>query len=118
MHPLPVVAVVFVLSVVHFMAAAAPVAPAKPKVLLLDPEGLSATRQRLQAHDANLIPAWTKLEAEAREALKAGPFSVVDEFIPPGGTRHDYMSQAPYFWPNPETTNGLPYVRRDGERNP
>jgi hypothetical protein len=28
------------------------------------------------------------------------------------------MSQAPYFWPNPKTANGLPYIRRDGERNP
>jgi len=28
------------------------------------------------------------------------------------------MSQAPYFWPNPATPDGLPYVRRDGERNP
>jgi hypothetical protein len=28
------------------------------------------------------------------------------------------MSQAPYFWPNPNTANHLPYVRRDGERNP
>jgi hypothetical protein len=28
------------------------------------------------------------------------------------------MSQAPYFWPNPKTSNGLPYIRRDGERNP
>ena len=37
---------------------------------------------------------------------------------PPSGDKHDYMSQAPYFWPNPKTPNGLPYVRRDGERNP
>jgi DNA-binding CsgD family transcriptional regulator len=28
------------------------------------------------------------------------------------------MSLAPYFWPNPNTPNGLPYVRKDGERNP
>ncbi len=28
------------------------------------------------------------------------------------------MSVAPYFWPDPDTTNGLPYIRRDGERNP
>lgn len=28
------------------------------------------------------------------------------------------MSQAPYFWPNPATPDGLPYVGRDGERNP
>src|SRR5882762_8795486 len=28
------------------------------------------------------------------------------------------MSQAPYFWPDPKKPNGLPYIRRDGERNP
>ena len=28
------------------------------------------------------------------------------------------MSQAPYFWPNPNKPDGLPYIRRDGERNP
>ncbi len=28
------------------------------------------------------------------------------------------MSQAPYFWPDPTKSNGLPYIRRDGERNP
>jgi hypothetical protein len=28
------------------------------------------------------------------------------------------MSQAPYFWPNPKTRDGLPYIRKDGERNP
>jgi hypothetical protein len=28
------------------------------------------------------------------------------------------MSQAPYFWPDPKSPNGLPYIRRDGERNP
>jgi len=28
------------------------------------------------------------------------------------------MSIAPYWWPNPNTPNGLPYIRRDGEVNP
>jgi len=28
---------------------------------------------------------------------------------------HDYASFGPYWWPNPDTPNGLPYVRRDGE---
>ena len=27
------------------------------------------------------------------------------------------MSQAPYFWPDPSKPGGLPYIRRDGERN-
>ena len=28
------------------------------------------------------------------------------------------MSMGPYWWPNPASSNGLPYIRRDGERNP
>jgi len=38
--------------------------------------------------------------------------------IPPSGDKHDYMSQAPYWWPNPNSPDGLPYIRRDGQRNP
>jgi hypothetical protein len=37
---------------------------------------------------------------------------------PPSGDKHDYMSQAPYWWPDPSQPDGLPYVERDGERNP
>jgi hypothetical protein len=52
-------------------------------------------------------------------ALTEGPFSVMDKTAtPPSGDKHDYMSQAPYFWPDPGKPNGLPYIRRDGERNP
>jgi hypothetical protein len=55
----------------------------------------------------------------ADQAKTAGPFSVVNkEATPPSGDKHDYMSQAPYWWPNPQTPTGLPYIRRDGERNP
>lgn len=38
--------------------------------------------------------------------------------MPPSGDKHDYMSQAPYWWPDPSKPDGLPYIRRDGERNP
>jgi hypothetical protein len=51
--------------------------------------------------------------------MQLQPVSVVyKNATPPSGDKHDYMSQAPYFWPNPNTPNGLPYIRRDGERNP
>ncbi|KAJ3330662.1 hypothetical protein HDU76_005125 [Blyttiomyces sp. JEL0837] len=32
--------------------------------------------------------------------------------------KHDYLSLARYYWPNPLTFDGLPYVRRDGQVNP
>ncbi len=45
--------------------------------------------------------------------------SVMDKTItPPSGDRHDYMSQAPYWWPDPAKSDGKPYVRKDGKRNP
>jgi hypothetical protein len=63
--------------------------------------------------------ALAKLEREAQRALTSGPFSVTSKSVtPPSSDKHDYMSQAPYFWPDPSQPNGLPYIRRDGERNP
>lgn len=44
--------------------------------------------------------------------------TVYKKLIPPSGDPHDYMSMGPYWWPNPDTPDGLPYVRRDGLRNP
>ena len=38
--------------------------------------------------------------------------------IPPSGDRRDYMTLSPYWWPDPRSPDGLPYIRRDGERNP
>ncbi|MDB6017627.1 MAG: hypothetical protein JWR19_2116 [Pedosphaera sp.] len=90
-----------------------------PRVFLLDGKYLQATRQRIQDGDKSLAPAVARLEQDAKEALITGPFSVTSKKLtPPSGDKHDYMSLAPYFWPNPDTTNGLPYIRRDGERNP
>jgi len=64
-------------------------------------------------------PPLAKLERDAQKALNVGPFSVTTKAVtPPSGDKHDYMSQAPYFWPDPKSPNGLPYIRRDGERNP
>ncbi len=30
---------------------------------------------------------------------------------------HDYVSYASYWWPNPNASDGLPYIRKDGIRN-
>lgn len=90
-----------------------------PRVFLVDARTLSENRQRVRAGDKTFDAALARLEGDARKALGAGPFSVVSKSAtPPSGDRRDYMSQAPYFWPDPKRPGGLPYVRRDGERNP
>jgi hypothetical protein len=89
------------------------------RVFLLDAGHLEAVKARARGGDKSLMPALMKLEREAQNALGSGTFSVVTKAAtPPSADKHDYMSQAPYFWPNPQTANGLPYLRRDGERNP
>lgn len=61
----------------------------------------------------------SRLLQEADLALQRGPYSVVDKLsLPPSGDKHDYFNPAPYYWPNPNTPNGLPLVLRDGERIP
>jgi Alginate lyase len=55
----------------------------------------------------------------ADKALAAGPFSVMQKArVPPSGDKHDFLTIAPYWWPDPSKHGGLPYVRRDGETNP
>jgi Alginate lyase len=91
---------------------------ATPRVFLLDATQLRLMRQRIHDGDKTIASAWAKLERDAQEALSVGPFSVVNkERTPPSGDKHDYLSQAPYFWPDPKSPSGLPYIRRDGERN-
>jgi hypothetical protein len=67
--------------------------------------------------------AWTldavrRLRAEADKRLTQGPWTVTSER--PRGIDldpHEYYSEAPYWWPNPESPDGS-YVRRDGQVNP
>jgi hypothetical protein len=87
--------------------------------LLLDPAHIEHVRAHGAKGDASIEGAIATLEADARKALAIEPMSVMDKSItPPSGDRHDYVSQAPYWWPDPSRPDGKPYIRKDGERNP
>ncbi len=71
---------------------------------------------RCLAADARARAALTAECAAPRRAPLAG---VTDKPAPaPSGSRHDYVSIAPYWWPDPARPGGLPWMRRDGEVNP
>ena len=60
-----------------------------------------------------------QLRRDAEVALARGPYSVVEKTtLPPSGDPHDYWYPSPYWWPDPESADGLPFVRRDGQRIP
>src|SRR5207302_521491 len=95
--------------------------PAAAPTLMLDGTRLALNRYQL-AHDtasARLRSQLATLRKFADDALTAGPWAVTDKTqVPPSGDKHDYLSQAPYWWPNPNTPDGCPYIRKDGQRNP
>lgn len=93
-----------------------------PRVFLLDSRTLHENKLKLsdsKTIDLATKTAFEKLKRDAQKALKIEIASVTTKSAtPPSGDKRDYMSQAPYFWKNPNTKDGFPYVRRDGERNP
>lgn len=69
--------------------------------------------------DPALANVVERLILDAEDALTRGPYSVTDKTtLPPSGNANDYWHPAPYWWPNPDTQDGLPYIRKDGERVP
>ena len=77
--------------------------------------------EKLPSHNIDEIEVgnYKQLLQKADKLLTVEPFSVVNKKgVPPSNSKHDYMSIGPYWWPNPDTENGLPYLRKDGEINP
>ncbi|MEC0227555.1 alginate lyase family protein [Paenibacillus alba] len=60
---------------------------------------------------------WIIQQADA--SLEATPIPITSARAAKSeGGLHDYYSNGDYWWPNPDTADGLPYVRLDGESNP
>ncbi|WP_051620278.1 alginate lyase family protein [Paenibacillus sp. UNC451MF] len=77
-------------------------------------QAISGSRQeRLALFDKE----WVIKQAEA--SLAADTIHITDSIakMSEGGI-HDFYSNGDYWWPNPDTPDGLPYIQRDGESNP
>ncbi|MEQ8848892.1 alginate lyase family protein [Botrimarina sp.] len=91
---------------------------AAPDTIVWEGGHLLRVRESGAAAGPGVGQALAALRREADSALERGPYSVMDkDLTPPSGDKHDYMSFSRYWWPNPDTPNGLPYVRRDGVVN-
>jgi hypothetical protein len=88
-----------------------------PEMVVLDPTQL-LTATRSEGTAASELAAEEVLKADL--ILDAGTlYSVTaNQRVPPSGDIRDYYSTGPYWWRNPDTENGLPYVRIDGKFNP
>jgi Alginate lyase len=93
------------------------VEPGSPRLYGMDPGIWSSDLQKARAD-----PGWkalTTLRKDAAKAFNAGPWTVTTApNLAPGGDPHQYVTLSRYWWPNPSTANGLPFVRRDGQTDP
>jgi hypothetical protein len=92
-----------------------------PRIFLSDGQDLARVKERVAAGDKQFAAAVADLRKAADKELQAGPFTIVTNNKPkpaPSGDKHDYVSMAPYFWPDPTKADGLPYIRKDGKVNP
>jgi unsaturated chondroitin disaccharide hydrolase len=101
------------------LPVASPANEVAPATIVARGDQLLETRRRLRSNDPSLMPAYAALLKAADSMLTVAPISVMQKSkTPPSGSKHDFMSLAPYWWPDPSKPNGLPYIRRDGEMNP
>jgi hypothetical protein len=91
-----------------------------PKTLVIEGDALKRNFQLLSENDIDKKNALESLLNKADKIVKeAKLYSVMDKKqVPPSGDKHDYMSTGPYWWPDPTKPDGLPYIKKDGQRNP
>ncbi len=91
-----------------------------PKTLVIEGDALKRNFQLLSENDIDKKTALESLLNKVDKLVKeAKLYSVMDKKqVPPSGDKHDYMSTGPYWWPDPTKPDGLPYIKKDGQRNP
>lgn len=80
-------------------------------------ESIDAKAELIQS--GQRIEFYERMKIEADSVLKtANPTVTSKPNAAATGTMNDYVSLARYWWPDPNTPDGLPYVRHDGKSNP
>ncbi len=76
-------------------------------------------RNRIAEEEESALAEYHRLIDRADRALSEGPYSVMNKKgVAASGDKHDYLSLAPYWWPDPDSPDGLPWIRKDGQVNP
>jgi hypothetical protein len=90
-----------------------------PQVYCVPVGNLARTKQRIVQNDPSIREPFAKLMENAHRALGSVPGSVMDKTkVAASGDRHDFFSYGPYWWPDPDKPDGLPYIKHDGYTYP
>lgn len=82
---------------------------------------LKAAKDAITANDSAIMPKYAEfINYVDSVTLNMEPLSVVKDKkrVAPSKDPRDYITLSPYWWPDSTVDGGVPYIRRDGERNP
>ncbi len=97
--------------------------PERPSVCIWNFDHMIDVRKDLKLNK-EASAYWGSYEAlmkDAEKLLGQKPIAITDkadEYTAPTGDKRDFMSVGYYSWPNPNTPDGMPWIRKDGHRNP
>lgn len=86
-----------------------------------DDELMREAKAAYHAKDPVFMELFTVYQKAAEQNYmnaEAGSVTKNIGFIPPSGDPRDFATLSPYWWPDPDTDDGTPYIRNDGVRNP
>ncbi len=90
-----------------------------PQVYCLPVANLERAKNLVARNDPPVRDPFAKLIENANQALLSVPGSVMDKTkVAASGDKHDFFSFGPYWWPDPNKPDGLPYIKYDGYTYP
>ena len=100
-------------------AAAEKTAEAIPETLHHRGIDLYRTRQKMMEDPEYLKAERKHMVIVCNKMLDERIGTILDKpGTAPSGDKHDYYTWAIYYWPNPDTPDGKPYISKDGRENP
>ncbi len=80
---------------------------------------LKLVKAKIKAKDAYFLKNYQEVLQSGDKALNYVADPVTNKTqMPPSKDKHDYLTYAPYRWPDPSKPDGLPWMARDGVVNP
>lgn len=94
-------------------------APHSPALITLNPQAFVNLKAQVLANPQQFSKQLKQLKSSADSAIKKHVRAVTEKTVKgPSNDPHDYVSLSPYRWPNPDTADGMPWIRKDGKVNP
>ncbi len=91
----------------------------RPRVFLINPRRLLEIKKVWASGNPRFKENITDLLQKSNTLIAQEAFTIVHKnHTPPSGDKQDYFSTGQYWWPNPSSLDGLPFIRKDGLANP